>query len=385
MKIGVAELPLHGGQVPRWLISRMMKLGRILIELIVDEYGPCGLLERLSDPAYFQAINNIIGMDWDSSGSTTVTTAVLKHALEEAGLGVRMAGGKGSKSRDTPEELRAIAKGFDLDPESYVRTSYLVAKVDSAAVQAGYQLYHHAFFLAEDGSWAVIQQAMKSEAKVARRMHWFSEKITDPVNEPYTGVAGPREPLALNTVASESSRFRKLAVDLALEGPSKVEGYVKQVEALAKGYQPLVSYRPYEPLSLREVYMKYAKLGFPRVEKTGLELVRQQGVNSYSELLLVRGVGPSTIRALALVGELVYETPPSWRDPVTHPLDPFKFAYAVGGKDGVPFPVDKKTYDELVSILNELLERKVYSKWILRQLSELTKNWSPPSEDKRPT
>ncbi|MEZ0345560.1 MAG: DUF763 domain-containing protein [Infirmifilum sp.] len=385
MRVGVAELPLHGGEVPRWLIVRMIKLARVLAELIIDEHGPRGFIERVSDPVYFQAINNIIGMDWDSSGSTTVTTAVLKSVLNEADLGVRVAGGKGRKSRDTPQELEDIAGKYQLDASRYIETSYLVAKVDTAAVQAGYQLYHHTFFLAEDGTWAVVQQAMKPDAKVARRIHWYSEKVIDPVNEPHAGVAGFREPFALNTIAREASGFRRLAVDLVEEGPSKLEEHLRQAEALTSGYQPLFVYRPYEPLSLREVVKKYSRLGLPRVERKSLEAAREKGISSYTELLKVRGVGPSTIRALALVAELVYETPPSWRDPVTHPIDPFKFAYAVGGKDGVPFPVDKRTYDELLSILNALLERKIYSKWVLRQLATLTRSWSPSPEEKKPT
>ncbi len=385
MRTGIAELPLHTGKVPPWLLSRMHKLARIVVELIIDEYGPKGLLERISDPVYFQAINNLIGMDWDSSGSTTVTTAILKSVLDEADLGVKVAGGKGEKSRETPQELEKIAVHFGLDPEKYTRTSYLVAKVDSAAVQAGYQLYHHAFFLAEDGSWAVVQQAMKPSERVARRMHWYSGKVTDPVSEPYSGVAGVKEEFVLNTVALEALGFRRLAVDLVQEPPSRIESYLRQAEAILRGYQPILLYRPYEPVTLRNNLKRYAKLGFPRAERLGLEAARQAGVDSYSDLLAVRGVGPSTIRALALVAELVYETPPSWRDPLTHPVDPFKFAYAVGGKDGVPFPVDKKTYDELVSILNALLDRKIYTKRVLKQIAILTRNWNPPPEEKRPT
>ncbi len=385
MRVGVAELPLHAGAVPRWLIERMTGLARAVVELIVDEYGPRGLLERISDPVYFQALNNLIGMDWDSSGSTTVTTAVLKAVINSMDVGVRVAGGKGKKSLETPAELEKLAGDLGLDPAPYIKTSYLVAKVDSAGIQAGYQLYHHAFFVAEDGTWAVVQQGMKPEAGVARRMHWFSERISDPVNEPHSGISGVRESFALNTVAGEASGFRKLAVDLAQEGASRIEGYIRQAVAIASGYRPLAFYKPYENLNARAVLERYAKLGMPRPEKRGLEVAREMRVESYSELLSIRGIGPSTIRALALVAELVYETPPSWRDPVTHPVDPFKFAYAVGGKDGVPFPVDKKTYDELLSILGKLLERKVYSKWVLKQLAVLTKGWNPPPEDKKPT
>lgn len=385
MRVGVAELPLHTGSVPAWLLRRMTRLAAVVAELIVDEYGPRGLLERLADPVYFQALSNLIGMDWDSSGSTTVTTGILKAVLNASDLGVRVAGGKGRRSLETPAELERHAGELGLDPAAYTRTSYLVAKVDSAAVQAGYQLYHHAFFVSEDGAWAVVQQGMNPGARLARRWHWFSGRVTDPVNEPHSGIMGVREPFALNTVASEASGFRRLAVDLAQEGAARIEGYLRQAQALASGYRPLVLYKPYEGVDVRGVLERYAKLGVPKPERRGLEAAREAGVSSYAELLSIRGVGPSTVRALALIAELVYETPPSWRDPVTHPVDPFKFAYAVGGKDGVPFPVDRRTYDEVLSILSRLLERKVYSRWVLRRLAQLTKEWEPPEGEKRPT
>lgn len=165
----VADLPLHGGHVPQWLARRMGKLTRLVLKLAVEEYGTRGLLERLSDPVWFQAFNNVIGMDWDSSGSTTVTAGMIKEALWKEELGVKVAGGGkgGKKSRATPEELKRIASLYDLDPEPYVRTSRLVAKVDTVALQTGYQLYHHVFLLDEEGNWAVIQQGMNKRERMA--------------------------------------------------------------------------------------------------------------------------------------------------------------------------------------------------------------------------
>lgn len=361
----------------------MKELAEIVVRLVVDEFGTKGFLERVADPVWFQALNNLIGMDWDSSGSTTVTTAVLKDALSRVELGVYAAGGKGDASLKTPEELRSIAARLDLDAERLVEASYLVAKVDSAALQAGYQLYHHAFFVDAEGRWAVVQQGMNPQARLARRYHWFSESLHSFVETPHSGVSGVAG-LALNTVDANLAQHQRLLVDLAKKDPRKVEGLVKQALAVARGVTPLVSYEPYRPEKVRELLKRYSRLGGISVNRRSLLAARELDVRNYEMLLGVRGLGPSTIRALALVAELVYETPPSWRDPVTHPPDPFKFAYAVGGKDGIPFPVDRKTYDELLTILGELT-RKVKNPSALRRLAALTKSWSPPPEEKIPT
>jgi len=380
---GYAELPLHDGSVPAWLIAKMKELAEAVVRLVVEEYGTRGFLERIADPVWFQALNNLIGMDWDSSGSTTVTTAVLKSVLSRLELGVYAAGGKGDASRRTPDELRAIAARLGLDAERLVRCSYMVAKVDSAALQAGYQLYHHSFFVDSEGRWAVVQQGMNARERLARRYHWFSESLRSFVELPHSGVCGVAGS-ALNTVDANLGEHQRLLVDLAKEGPGRVEGLLKQALAAASGVAPLVGYRPYRPEEARRVVEKYRRLGGVAVSREALLAARELDVRSYEELLGVRGLGPSTIRALALVAELVYETPPSWRDPVTHPVDPFKFAYAVGGKDGVPFPVDKRTYEELTRILGELMHR-VDSRWALRWLAELMYRWTPPPEERVPT
>jgi len=373
----VAELPLHRGHVPAWLAERMRKLTRLVLVLAVDEYGTRGLLERLSDPFWFQALNNLIGMDWDSSGSTTVTVGMIKEALSREELGVKVAGGKGKASRKTPEELKAIARIYDLDPEPYVRTSRLVAKVDTVAFQAGYRLYHHAFFLDTEGNWAVIQQGMNEKVKLARRYHWFeTETFTI---DPHRAIAGIREKFALNTVSKKSREFQKTLVDIVGEGPEKVAREVETLKAIAKGYRPLAYYRPEVTKALLK---RYESLGKVELNRKALEFAREMGVENYGEFLLLRGLGPSTLRALSLVVELVYETPPSWEDRVT---DPFKFTYAVGGKDRVPFPVERKTYDELVSFLEKLVERNPGERALVRSVARITRNWEFPEEEKRPT
>jgi len=378
----VAELPLHGGHVPAWLAQRMRKLTRLVLILAVDEYGTRGLLERLSDPIWFQAFNNLIGMDWDSSGSTTVTVGMIKEALSHEELGIKVAGGKGKVSRRTPEELKTIAELYELDPESYIRTSRLVAKVDTVAFQTGYQLYHHAFFLDEEGNWAVIQQGMNEKAKLARRFHWFdAETFT---LDPHKAIAGVKAEIALNTVSSESREFQKTLLDIVSERPERIEREFETVRAIAKGYRPLVYYRPRDP-DERAILKRYESLGKLELNRRALEFAREMSVGNYEEFLLIKGLGPSTLRALSLVAELVYEVKPSWKDRVTHPIDPFKFTYAVGGKDRVPFPVERKTYDELVSFLEKLIERNRGERALIRNVVKITKNWRFPEEEKRPT
>ncbi len=384
MRRGVADLPLHGGHVPPWLASRMKKLSKLIVELVIDEYDTKGLLERLADPVWFQAFSNIIGMDWDSSGSTTVTTGILKEVLSRNDFGVYMAGGKGGKSLKTPEELRKYAERINIDSKRLIEVSMLVAKIDNTALQDGYQLYHHAFFVDEKGVWAVVQQGMNKKKSMARRYHWFSETLEVKVSSPHSGISGVREELVLNTVDRGIDEYRKTVVDLAQENPTSLESELKTVQMLLKGYKPLTYYTPYDTSMLRRKAYRYLRIGPLTVNKKALIAAKECGPRSYVDLLKIRGIGPSTIRALSLIAELVYETSPSWRDPVSHPPDPFKFAYAVGGKDGIPFPVDRKTYDEVIDMLQYLIDR-TRDKYLFRKLASLTKNWSPPPEEKIPT
>lgn len=332
----VADLPpLHGGHVPQWLAQRMRKLTQLVLRLAVEEYGTRGgLLERLSDPVWFQAFNNVIGMDWDSSGSTTVTAGMIKDALWREELGVKAAGGKGKRSRATPEELKAISKLYDLDPEPYIRTSRLVAKVDTVALQTGYQLYHHVFFLDEEGNWAVIQQGMNERERMARRFHWFDAETF--ILDPHKAIAGLQREFALNTVTKEAKEYQKTLLDVVQERPEKIEWELESLKAIARGgYRSLVYYKPREPWE-RDVIKRYESLGRLELNKKALEFAKEMSVNNYEEFLLLKGLGPSTLRALSLVLELVYDVHPSWKDPVTHPPDPFKFTYAVGGRTGCP-------------------------------------------------
>ncbi|ACS90406.1 DUF763 domain-containing protein [Thermococcus sibiricus] len=384
MRRGIAELPLHGGHVPRWLALRMKRLADLVIKLLVDEYGTQGVLERLADPVWFQALNNLIGMDWDSSGSTTVTAGMVKDVLSKEDLGIKAAGGKGTKSRKTPEELKQISEIYGLDADEYIKTSKLVAKVDTVALQTGYQLYHHVFFVDQDGRWTIVQQGMNPSIKLARRYHWFSEKIESFTLEPHKGISGIKSDYSLNTIAKESKEYQKTLLDIISESPTKIEREVKSIEALSKGYTPLF-YKPYEKREVLPIVERYQSFGRFELNKKALELARELSVSNYDELLLIKGLGPSTLRALSLVLELVYDVHPSWKDPVTHPPDPFKFAYAVGGKDKVPFPIERSTYDDLISFLEKLLEKGKEEREVVKQVTKISEKWKFPEEEKRAT
>lgn len=376
MRSGIAELPLHTGHVPPWLASRMKRLAGIVLKILVDEYGTKGALERFADPVWFQAFNNLIGMDWDSSGSTTVTTGIVKEALNELNLGIKVAGGKGKASRKTPDELKVIAEKFDLPWEEYVKRSRLVAKVDSVALQTGYQLYHHTFFLDEEGNWAVVQQGMNPEEKLARRYHWFN---AEELLNPHRGVAGVKRDFALNTVDRNSKEIQKTIIEIAQEG-KKVAREIETIKAMKKGY--IVFYKPRD-VDVPKVIERYESLGKIELNVKALEFARELAVEDYESFLLIKGLGPGTLRALALVAELIYDVKPSWRDPVTHPIDPFKFAYAVGGKDRVPFRIEKGTYDDLIEFLMRLEETK--NREILKRIKRITERWKFPEEEKTPT
>lgn len=372
---GSADLPLHTGHVPPWLLQRMRRLARLVLEVLYMEHGEGGIVERLANPIFFQAFNNLIGMDWDSSGSTTVTTAVIREALRAGGIPVRVAGGKGARALAAPEEILEAAEEFGIDGARLVEASRLAAKVDNVLVQDGYSIYHHAFVVSRDGTWAVIQQGMNPHARMARRYHWLN--AADFFDDPHSGIVGIRQAAALNLASSASRENRRVVVELAAEGPQRVARDL----ALLAGQSTLLGdaprYHPYvdirREVDVREVVRRIPPRG---------------AVQDLKDLLLRHGVGPKTVRALALVAELVYRAPADWRDPAN--VDPFKFAFAVGGKDGVPYPVDRRTYDELIALLEAAIERarRMGESSLYRYLASLAHRaaqWSYPREYRRPT
>ena len=333
MRTGHADLPLHTGKAPKWLFERMSALAREMALVIVAEHGPSDLLRRISDPVWFQAFGCVLGFDWHSSGVTTTACGALKDGLRgvEQEVGVVFAGGKGKTSRKTPDEIRSACERTGLDPEPLVRASRLSAKVDSAAVQDGFEVYHHTFAFTEKAEWAVVQQGMNESSGMARRYHWHTPERFDV--EPHEAVAGEGSQRVLNLVAAEGEANRTTSVRLACEPPAKVASEIARMRSLEMP---------------RHHWVKIGDLDPRRLDRILLNSYEAQP-QSYTELLAVPGVGAKGLRALSLVAELTYGDPASIKDPVT-------FSFAHGGKDGTPYPVDRLTYDATIESLHRALK-----------------------------
>ena len=346
-RTGIASLPLHGGKAPSWLTGRMRKLAKEISSIIIAEYGTDTFLTRISDPYWFQAFGCVLGYDWHSSGVTTVVTGILKQALTPEEHGLAVCGGKGRTSRQTPAEImeKGETLGFStnlIDALTY--TSKMTAKVDNTAIQAGYQLYHHAFVIAENKKWAVIQQGMSAEDRTARRYHWLSDSTKSLVVEPHNAVVGTKRQSALNMTAKESEGARKASVDLAKEPTKKI---MRLIEEAARPLNQKSLHEWLPNANANPCQHSFETLRMPRnISWETMKRAYEFQPTNYEELLSVKGVGPATVRGLALIGELVYGEKPSWQDPV-------KYSFCVGGKDGVPFPVDRKAMDESILMLRD--------------------------------
>jgi hypothetical protein len=336
------NLPLHTGHAPAYLIRRMTRLSGAMAKVIIDEYGQPEFLRRLSDPLWFQAFGCVLGFDWHSSGVTTVVAGVLKQALKPDVHGISIAGGKGKKSTSAKTDIPLLAEKFGLSSakaDSLLHASRMAAKVDSAAVQDGYSLYHHVILFDERGDWAVVQQGMDARNQMARRYHWLSESVQNFVREPHTGIISDcKNTSALDMTAGASQENQKVCVDLARGNTSNLKSSV---------------YR----LAAKDTLDQWID---GTVDASGYEMPRRLDWNlfrriydiqprNYEELLSIPGVGGATVRALSLVAELIYGAPASWRDPV-------KYSFAHGGKDGVPHPVARRVYDESIRYLYGAIE-----------------------------
>ena len=365
-RTGVANLPLHGGKAPSWLTVRMRKLAKEIANIMIEEQGTTAFIERLSDPHWFQAFGCVLAYDWHSSGVTTVVTGILKTALTPEEHGVAVCGGKGKTSRKTPSDIALAGEKFGFSEETIAKLTYsskMAAKVDNTAIQAGYQLYHHAFLVTRDEKWAVIQQGMSELDCSARRYHWLSENVTDFVVEPENAIVGDvKRQAALNMVAKTSEGSRKVSVDLTKEPTRKL---MNLIQSAAKPLNQ-TSLQNWLPKTDDPWAQTLSSLNMPRnISWNTMSRVYEFQPRNYEELLSVKGVGPATVRGLALVAELVYGEKPSWEDPV-------KFSFAFGGKDGVPYPVDRKAMDESIQILKQSVqEAKIGEKEKLRSLQRL--------------
>ena len=344
---GSADLPLHGGRVPAWLASRMATLGAVICEAIVHHYGRRELLRRLSHPFWFQSFGAVMGMDWHSSGITTSAIGALKRGLAplEAELGIHVCGGRGKHSRRTPQELAALGDRFGLDAPAMTRASRLVAKVDSAAVQDGFDLYLHGFFVSDDGDWTVVQQGMNGDKRQARRYHWHSASLASFVEEPHSAIDGPRQGEIVNLTDRRAAPSRKAQLELLSSlGPDRIAQELASLSA-EPALQPQL---PHLIMPARHE-VRSSDVFIRRLHGT-LAAAADRGPADFAELLLTPGVGSRTVEALAMVAEVVHGAPYRFQDPA-------RFSLAHGGKDRHPYPVPIKVYDETIRVLKSAIGR----------------------------
>ena len=328
-----ADMPLHYGQVPPWLYNRMSKMGVAIVEAIIQEYGRGAVLQRLSDPFWFQALGCVLGMDWHSSGITTSVMGALKRSVNERSkeLGIYICGGKGKYSKETPAELMRIASQTGMNGDLLVRSSKLSAKVDNTAIQDGYQLYLHSFVLSSDGDWAVIQQGMNDTNGMARRYHWHSPTLTSFIEEPHTFIYGKNQGQIINVTDKHAATTRTGILQLAAENPEKLLPEIKKLVMPS-----------HHDVKAKDIDLK--RLG------SVLAVAYEKEHLDMESLLLLEGLGPRTLQSLVLVSEVIHGTPSRFDDPA-------RFSFAHGGKDGHPFPVPTHVYDEAIQTLQNAVHR----------------------------
>jgi hypothetical protein len=330
---GFADLPLHGGRVPAWLAERMQRLGTAIAESVIYHYGVPELLTRLSDPFWFQALGSVMGMDWHSSGITTSVMSALKRGLNPQAkeLGIYVCGGRGKQSRKTPAELLAVADVEGLPGSDWVRASRLTARVDNNAIGDGFQIYLHSFVVASGGDWAVVQQGMNERNGLARRYHWHSASVRDFVSEPHTAIVGEHEGTILNLVDRRARPAQDALLAIASERPERTIAEVRRL-CMPRHHEARAS----------NVDLK--RLG------AVLAVSYERQLRDFASLLLTENLGPRTLQTLALLAEVIHGAPSRFSDPA-------RFSFALGGKDGHPFPVPLKTYDESLAVLRRSLDQ----------------------------
>ncbi len=361
---GIATFGLDNGRCPAWLFERMVKLGRQMIEIIIQEYGPDEFIKRMGDPVWFQSLGTVLAFDWNASGLTTVLTGALKESIrnKEKDLGLYICGGKGKTSLKTPDQIQehSYKIGFSQKAaNALIYNSKMSAKVDSSLVQDNFQLYHHTFFFSRNGAWTVVQQGMNRENKTARRYHWHSAKITDLVSEPHSGISSQQQVPTLDLTARQSSPNRKISAELVQGG---YLGLIKDIRILRKhssSLSQMVAFKDGQGrqgtllnLESREFsWHPAANQDFSKSKYLDriLYQVCQQKPENYEKLLALPGVGPKTIRALSLVSEMIYGAKPSYQDPA-------RYSFAHGGKDATPYPVDRETYDQTIQFFAKVIQ-----------------------------
>ena len=358
-------MTLDTGRCPKWLFERMVKLGREMTRVLIEEYGPDEYIKRIADPVWFQSLGTVLAFDWNASGLTTILTAALKEGIrgQERQWGVFIAGGKGKTSRKTPDQITDWGERLSLSPE-YVRNlgynSKMAAKVDSSLIQDGYQIYHHSFFFSRNGAWAVVQQGMNKENQSARRYHWFSENAKDLIEEPHSGIATQAfQENVLNLTDKKSAKNREVSTELV---QSSYDTLLKDIQLLRKHYTPVsrvvslkkgmdqLTLAAFDGVEFRHHSVEGENFSKSKYLEKILAKVVAEKPQTYEELLAIQGVGPKTIRALALVSEIIYGADTSYEDPA-------RYSFAHGGKDETPYPIDQETYDQTIYTLQNAVRR----------------------------
>lgn len=380
---GIATFTLDEGKCPRWLFERMVRLGREMVEILIAEYGPREFIRRIADPVWFQTLGTVLAFDWNASGLTTILTAALKEAIRgrEKELGIFICGGKGKTSRGTPGEIQGWGERLNFAPQTsqaLVYNSRMAAKIDSSLLQDGFQIYHHSFFFSRDGSWSVVQQGMNTQNQTARRYHWFSEKLkfqpphsrdlygfVSPTSggglvcEPHSGIVSQLRFPFLNLVSKNSQQTRDLSVEMVDSGyrllMKDIEILRRHSSSLHKMMEVRIGQNRLKLLNLRGCEFKHHPVETEDFSKSKylekiLAKVCFDKPKDYESLLAEEGVGPKTVRALALVGEVIYGARPSYEDPA-------RYSFAFGGKDATPYPVDRKTYDQTIQIMKKTVNQ----------------------------
>ncbi len=360
---GIATFGLDSGKCPPWLFERMVKLGREMIEIIIQEYGPDEFIKRIGDPVWFQSLGTVLAFDWNASGLTTVLTGALKESIRgrEKELGIYICGGKGKTSLKAPDQIQehSLKIGFNQDQsDNLIYNSKMSAKVDSSLVQDNFQLYHHSFFFSKNGAWTVVQQGMNQQHRTARRYHWHSAKVNDLVCEPHSGISSQKQVFTLDLTAKQSADNRKISSELVQGG---YLGLIKDIRLIRKHSSNLSQMTSFKDkqgrqgtlLNLENREFKYHPVINEDFSKSKyldkiLCQVCEKKPNNYEKLLSLPGVGPKTIRALSLVSEMIYGAKPSYQDPA-------RYSFAHGGKDATPYPVDKNTYDQSIQFFGQII------------------------------
>lgn len=359
MKRGIINLPLHGGHAPSYLVKRMIKLSAAISKIIIEEKGSKEFFNRISDPLWFQAFGCVLGFDWHSSGLTTVVTGVLKQSIRYDTHGISLSGGKGRNSTKPKYEIPKLAeRNHNLSTNrinELVYASKMSAKVDSAAIQDGFNLYHHFILFDDYGHWTIIQQGLNKTNKMARRYHWISNNLRNYIIEPHRGIISDESvPFCLDMTSRQSEENRKTCIDIIKEGSESIKSSICKImqtnssqnldKWLYNNKLPSDSDRFFENTDINiEKYEMPRKINWKIMDE-----LYDNNPKNYEDIISQEGVGPSTIRALSLIAEIIYGTKASWNDPV-------KYNYAHGGKDGLPYPIARNTYDNSIKYLSEAI------------------------------